>query len=117
MLTIEEGLQILPTFIFPDRLIQKAMGTYKIAHGTPFFEVNERDRDLATAIMWDAATGLTNGGASKKQIGNRSITTANLQVSQQDREAWANNAKRLRGKWGMEQAPDVMLIYDMTELW
>lgn len=114
---IEDYLQILPNYTFPDRIVQKAMLMYGIEPNTPAMDVPERERDLAEAQMWDSAAGLVNGGAMKKQIGNRSITTANLQTSQQDRSAWSARANALRAKWGVEQSADTLLLYDCTELW
>lgn len=117
-LLIEEYLQVLPNYTFPDRIVQKAMGAYEIAEHTPAFFIDERTRDLAEAIMWDAAAGIVNGGAQRKQIGSRSITTAALQTSQQDRSAWSARAKALRAKWGVDiSAVEVLQISDFTELW
>lgn len=115
---IEDYLQILPNYTFPDRIVQRALGAYNIEPKTPAFDVPERERDLAEAIMWDSAAGLVNGGAYKKQIGNRSVTTANLQTSQQDRSAWSARAAQLRAKWG-EDIPSVQVpvIKDYTGLW
>lgn len=117
-LTIEQYLQILPNYTFPEWTVQKAMGYYNIQPETPAFDVPERDRDLAEAMMWDSAAGLVNGGAYRKQIGDRSITTANLQTSQQDRAAWSARAAHLRAKWGEEVADnDIIQIRDYTALW
>lgn len=116
-MTIEEYLQILPNYTFPDRLIRRAMGKFSIPPGSPAFEIDERLRDLAEAEMWESAAGLVNGGAYKKKIGNRSITTASLQTSQQDRLAWMSNANSLRAKWGEQTVGDVRIIEDNTFLW
>lgn len=117
-LLIEDYLQVLPNYTFPDRIVQRALGAYDIPDHTPAFSVDERSRDLAEAIMWDAAAGIVNGGAYKKQIGDRSITTASLQTSQQDRSAWSARAKALRAKWGEESSTvEVREIYDCTQLW
>lgn len=117
-LLIEDYLQVLPNYSFPERMIQRALGFYNIEPGTPAFEVPERERDLAEAMMWDSAAGLVNGGAYRKQIGDRSITTANLQTSQQDRSAWSAKAAQLRAKWGEEvteaYAP---IIMDQSYFW
>jgi hypothetical protein len=117
MLSIDEYLQVLPNYTFPDRIIQRALGTYSIDSGTPAFMVPEKERDLAEAMMWDSAAGLVNGGAYKKTIEDRSITTANLQTSQQDRSAWSNRANALRAKWGVEVQEDVLLLKDLTTMW
>lgn len=114
---IEDYLQILPNYTFPERIVQRAMLSYGIEPGTPAFDVPERERDLAEAMMWDAAAGIVNGGAMKKQIGNRSITTANLQTSQQDRAAWSARAAQLRAKWGIDLSTEVLLINDYSSLW
>jgi hypothetical protein len=116
-LTIAKYLQVLPNYTFPENIVERALGTYELDANTPAFDVPERERDLAEAMMWDSAAGLVNGGAYKKQIGNRSITTANLQTSQQDRTAWSARAAALRAKWGVEQVEDVSLIKDYTNLW
>lgn len=114
---IEDYLQILPNYTFPDRIVEKAMLMYGIEPNTPAMDVPEKERDLAEAVMWDSAAGLVNGGAMKKQIGNRSITTANLQTSQHDRSAWSARANALRAKWGESPIVEPLLIYDCTELW
>lgn len=118
MLTIEEYLQVLPNYTFPERIILRAMETYDIEEHTPFRDVPEKERDLAEAIIWDAASGIVNGGAERKQIGNRSISSASIQVSQKDREAWAAKAKYLRAKWGVDAVTvEILQISDLTQLW
>lgn len=117
-LLIEDYLQILPNYTFPERMVQRALGFYGIEPGTPAFDVPERERDLAEAMMWDSAAGLVNGGAYRKQIGDRAITTANLQTSQQDRSAWSARAAQLRAKWGEEvTTTEFAEIRDYTSLW
>lgn len=117
-LLIEDYLQVLPNYTFPDRIVARALGFYNIEPGTPAFDVPERERDLAEAMMWDAASGIVNGGAYRKQIGDRSITTANLQTSQQDRSAWSAKAAFLRAKWNEVVAetriPEIM---DQSYYW
>ena len=117
MLTIEDYLQIVPNFTFPDRIVQRAMGYYNIEPKTPAFDIPEETRDLAEAMILDSAAGLVNGGAYKKQIGNRSVTTASLQISQQDRAAWSARAAQLRAKWGKDSPECVALIRDYSGLW
>ena len=117
-LLIEDYLQVLPNYTFPDRVVQKALGTYNIEPKTPAFDVPEKDRDLAEAIMWDLAAGLVNGGAYRKQIGDRAITTASVQTSQQDRSTWIARAAYLRAKWG--EKADVIhtpQVYDCSNYW
>ena len=117
-LLIEDYLQVLPNYTFPDRIVQKALGAYNIEPETPAFDVPERERDLAEAIMWDSAAGLVNGGGYRKQIGDRGVTTANVQTSQQDRLAWSSRASALRAKWGeVSKELHVPQIYDCSNLW
>lgn len=115
---IKDYLQVLPNYTFPERIVERALGAYGIEPDTPAFDVPERERDLMEATMWDSAAGIVNGGAQKKQIGDRSVTTASLQTSQQDRQAWTQKANSLRAKWG-EVPPtlDILEINDFTWLW
>lgn len=117
-LLIEDYLQVLPNYTFPDRIVARALVFYNIDPGTPVFDVPEKERDLAEAMMWDSAAGLVNGGAYRKQIGDRSITTANLQTSQQDRSTWSAKAAQLRAKWG-EEVTEVYapVIMDQSLFW
>ena len=104
-MTIEQYLQVIPNFVFPDNCIQKAMGLNGILPGSPAFSDAvgwERKRDLAEAYMWEQAVGLVSSMAgSKKQVGNRSISAAAIQCTAADRDNWRRNANALRIKWGV----------------
>lgn len=117
-LLIEDYLQVIDNHTFSENTILRALGSYGIEPGTPAFDVPERERDLATAMMYEAAGSLVNGGGFRKQIGDRSITTGNLQTSQQDRASFMAIANSLRAKWGIE-AVEVATpeISDQSYLW
>jgi len=121
-MTIEQYLQVLPNFTFPDTFIQKAMGLNGISAGSLAFSDAvgwERKRDLAEAMMWDYACGLVSSiSGGKKQIGNRAITYAAIQATSMDRANWTARANALRKKWGVTVTPsDAGKIRDASFLW
>lgn len=121
-MTIEQYLQVIPNFVFPDNCIQKAMGLNGISAGTLAFSDSvgwERKRDLAEAYMWEQAVGLVSAYAGgKKQVGNRSISSAAIQCTAADRDNWRKNANALRIKWGVEPIEmESSGIYDASFLW
>lgn len=121
-MTIEQYLQVLPNFTFPDTFIQKAMGLNGISAGSLAFSDAvgwERKRDLAEAMMWDYACGLVSSiSGGKKQIGNRAITYAAIQATSIDRANWTARANALRKKWGVTVTPsDAGKIRDASFLW
>jgi len=121
-MTIEQYLQVLPNFTFPDTFIQKAMGLNGISAGESAFQVTdgwEKKRDLAEAMMWDYACGLVSSiSGGKKQIGNRAITYAAIQATSMDRANWTARANALRKKWGVTVTPsDAGKIRDASFLW
>jgi hypothetical protein len=121
-MTIEQYLQVLPNFTFPDTFIQKAMGLNGISAGESAFQVTdgwEKKRDLAEAMMWDYACGLVSSiSGGKKQIGNRAITYAAIQATSIDRANWTARANALRKKWGVTVTPsDAGKIRDASFLW
>jgi len=121
-MTIEQYLQVLPNFTFPDTFIQKAMGLNGISAGESAFQVTdgwEKKRDLAEAMMWEFACGLVSSIAGgKKQIGNRAITYAAIQATSIDRANWTARANALKKKWGVAVTPsDAGKIRDASFLW
>lgn len=121
-MTIEQYLQVLPNFTFPDTFIQKAMGLNGISAGESAFQATdgwEKKRDLAEAMMWDYACGLVSSiSGGKKQIGNRAITYAAIQATSMDRANWTARANALRKKWGVTVTPsDAGKIRDASFLW
>lgn len=121
-MTIEQYLQIIPNFEFPEDFIKKAMGLNGISEGHAAFSDAvgwERRRDLAEAYMWEQALGLLSSmSGGKKQIGNRSISGAALQCTAADRDGWRRKANALRAKWGVEALPmEGGEIYDASFLW
>jgi hypothetical protein len=121
-MTIEQYLQVLPNFTFPDTFIQKAMGLNGISAGESAFQVTdgwEKKRDLAEAMMWDYACGLVSSiSGGKKQIGNRAITYAAIQATSMDRANWTARANALKKKWGVAVTPsDAGKIRDASFLW
>jgi hypothetical protein len=121
-MTIEQYLQVIPNFVFPDNCIQKAMGLNGISAGSLAFSDAvgwERKRDLAEAYMWEQAVGLVSSMAGgKKQVGNRSISAAAIQCTAADRDNWRRNANALRIKWGVDPM-DVEIggISDVSFFW
>ena len=115
-LTIDEYLQILPNYTFADRVILRVLGMYSIDSGTPYNSVEQKDRDLAEATMWETAAGLVSGGGEKKAFGDRSYTTMNIQATNVERDLWLAKAKSLRDIWGVSREYDNEII-DLTNLW
>ena len=114
--TIEKYLQVLDNYTFSDNTILRAMGT--IAPGTDISEISEEARDIAEAKMWDAACGILGGGGGSIKFGLQSKTDATIAVTHEMRQVWANNASRLRSKWGIAtDSDDTNTIYDVTGLW
>lgn len=124
MMTIEEYLNsLIANYTFSDAVIERAMGLYDIKSGESAFQPErgdewERKRDLASAVIYDTAASLVNGGGRKEQIGIASYTTMSVQTSLKDRAEFRNMAKSLRLKWG-EAQPEVSEngIYDASRLW
>ena len=115
-LTIDQYLQVLPNFTFESIYIEKALLKYGIESGVIASSVAERERDLAEAMMWEAAAGFISGGGSSVKIDNRSVSNSSFSASENDRTAWRSKAKSLRDKWG-EVTPIEGIIYDATNYW
>lgn len=108
-ITINDYLQILPNYEFPERNILVALGSQDIESGVNAFQYDAdgkepedwiRRRDLAEARMWDFAAGLANISGGTRKLESRSITDKGFQVSGDDRARWQAEADRLRSKWG-----------------
>ncbi|MBR4983182.1 MAG: hypothetical protein IKY94_11555 [Lachnospiraceae bacterium] len=118
MLLIEDYLQVFDNYVLSDRTIDRALLSYDIERGTPAFDVSERDRDLAEAMVIESALFSMRGGSYRKQIGDRSISTSDLKISDADRALWMNKVKMLRLKWGVATHDlNVSRIEDYTILW
>jgi hypothetical protein len=116
-LTIDQYLQAtLPNFTFDDVFIEKALLKYGVESGTLASAVGERERDLAEAMMWDAAAGFISGGGSSVKIDNRSVSSSSYSATDADRAAWRSKAEQLRAKWG-EVIKTEGDIYDASYLW
>ena len=117
-LLIEDYLQVIENLTFSDKTILRAIGSNGIEPGTSAFDVPERERDLAMAMMYEAAGSLVNGGGSRKQIGDRSISAGNIQTSKQDRASFMAIANSLRVKWGVKTVEATTPeISDQSLLW
>lgn len=116
-MTIETYLQVLDNYTFSQRTVQRAMEANHISAGTLVSNVPEKDLDLAEAAMWEAAASIVNGGSQRKQIGNRSITTASINSTKADRAMWMQKANALRAKWGLPAKEMSTEIQDFTPLW
>lgn len=123
-ITINQYLQILPNYEFPERNILVALGGQNIDSGVDAFQYDadgsepiewQRKRDLAEARMWDFAAGLANISGGTRKLESRSITDKGFQVSGDDRARWQAEADRLRAKWG--ESHEQSDIYDATLLW
>lgn len=118
-MTIDDYLQVLPNYTFPKRSIDRALSRNKIVSGSEAFPSNEtaewtKQRDLAEADMWEAASGLANISGGTKKLESRSITDKGFQISAADRLAWRAEADKIRSKYGGEIRPE---IYDATKYW
>ena len=111
-LTIEQYLQVLDNHTFSTTTIQRAVEINGIAAGSVALNVEERKRDLAEAMMWEAAAGLVNGGGGSVKFGIQSKTEGYITASEQTRELWLRKAESLRAKWGVSGDNDTDCIYD-----
>lgn len=119
-MTIEDGLQVIQGVTFSNTFIEKALLKYNITPGTPYFAVPVRERELAEALMYEfAANNLVNGGAYKKKIGDRSISTDGRHFTNEDRNRWLNMASSLRVRWGEKSnvISNRNIIRDYSKLW
>lgn len=125
-LLIEDYLQILPNYTFSDNIINRALGRYYIGRGEPAYlnDINGeepqdwvRRRELAEAMMCDAAANILSGGGERMQMGNRAYTSSAFQTGEGDRNYWRNRANALRKKWGEVLDDYDLQIEDMTGLW
>ncbi|WAX17119.1 hypothetical protein PF672P1_00061 [Parabacteroides phage PF672P1] len=125
-LLIEDYLQILPNYTFSDNIINRALGRYYIDRGEPAYlnDINGeepqdwvRRRELAEAMMCDAAANILSGGGERMQMGNRAYTSSSLQTGEGDRNYWRNRANALRKKWSEVLDDYDLQIEDMTGLW
>lgn len=122
-LTINEYLQVLPNYIFPETNILVALGGQNIESGAYAFQFDEngvepeewqRKRDFAKATMWEYAAGLANISGGGQKLEGRSFTGKGFQISGDDRLRWQEEADRLRNKWTGDTQTD---IYDATLNW
>ena len=69
--------------------------------------------------MWDFACTLSlSSTGTRKQIGNRSISTGTLTASARDKAEWSARAKLLRSRWGINTASaSTGKIRDKSFLW
>lgn len=125
-LLIEDYLQILPNYTFSDNIINRALGRYNIGRGEPAFlgdaEGNEPEdwvkrRELAEAMMCDAAANILSGGGERMQMGNRAYTSGSIQTAEGDRNYWRNRANSLRKKWDAPLEIHEIQIEDLTQIW
>lgn len=121
-LKIEQFLQILPNYTFPDSFIKRAMERNAIPSGSDAFSSAagwNKKRDLAEAMMWDFACTLsTSSSGARKQIGNRSYSPGSLQATAQDKAEWRSRAKLLRSRWGINTtSSSAGKIRDVSFLW
>lgn len=123
-ITINEYLQVLPNYEFPERNILVALGSQGIESGVDAFQYDNngeepigwiRRRDLAEARMWDFAAGLANISGGTRKLESRSITDKGFQVTGDDRARWQAEADRLRSKWG--DGDGLSDVYDATLYW
>ena len=113
-LTIEQYLQVLDNHTFSATTIQRAVEINGITAGSVALEVEEQKRDLAEAIIWEAAAGLVNGGGGSVKFGIQSKTEGSITASEQTRALWLRKAESLRAKWGVSGDDDTDCIYDAS---
>ena len=113
-MTIEQYLQVLDNHTFTSATIQRAIEVNEITAGSVALNVEERKRDLAEAMIWEAAAGLVNGGGGTVKFGIQSKTDGSITASEQTRLMWQRKAESLRAKWGISGNDDVDSIYDAS---
>ena len=77
-----------------------------------------RRRDYAEGTLYYMCIGVFSSTGEKKQIGNRSYTSASISISLSDKSTLLNKANELRMKWGYKvEGTDNTGIYNYSELW
>lgn len=123
-LTINDYLQVLPNYEFPERSILVALGNHGIESGVNAYQYDEngvepedwvRRKELARADMWEAASGLANISGGTRKLESRSITDKGFQVSGEDRASWRAEADRIRARYG--KSVKTTDIYNATFNW
>ena len=61
-----------------------------------------RRRDYAEGTLYYMCIGVFSSTGEKKQIGNRSYTSASISISLSDKSTLLNKANGLRMKWGIQ---------------
>lgn len=100
MLTIEQYLQGKFEFEFSALNMQSTLEGRGLLMGTIHTDVSEKDTDLALSDLYMILANVTNGGGSKIQKGNRSVTSKSYSFGITDRTNFRNEAIYLRNKWG-----------------
>lgn len=77
-----------------------------------------RRRDYAEGTLYYMCIGVFSSTGEKKQIGNRSYTSASISISLSDKSTLLNKANGLRMKWGYKvEETDNTGIHNYSELW
>ena len=122
--TINEYLQVLPNYEFPERNILVALESQGIESGVDAFKYDSdgeeplewvKKRDLAEARMYEFAAGLANISGGTRKLESRSVTDKGFQISGDDRAKWQAMADELKAKWG--DSDGMSDVYDATLYW
>lgn len=88
------------------------------AYPYPMTDDFMRRRDYAEGTLYYMCIGVFSSTGEKKQIGNRSYTSASISISLSDKSTLLNKANGLRQKWGYKvEGMDNTGIYNYSELW
>lgn len=112
--TIEQYLQVLDNYVFSANTILRAITMSGITACSVALDVEERNRDLAEAMMWETAASLVNGGGGSVKFGIQSKTKDTINASEETRASWLRKAESLRAKWGVSSDDDTDSIYDAS---
>jgi len=124
-MTIEEYLQATVglNFVFPEATILAAMLHWGIEPEETAFQPDRgeewtRKVELAQSDLWFALSTATSGGSETKTLGNRSYTKTGNSNTKLDRQAFRDEANRLREKWDEDLfADDQDIIFDANPYW
>lgn len=88
------------------------------AYPSPMTDDFMRRRDYAEGTLYYMSIGMFSSSGEKKQIGNRSYTSASISISLDDKSQLLNKANGLRTKWGYNvEETDNTGIMDNSKSW
>ena len=121
--TIEQYLRsLIPNMDFDENVILVAMSENGIEIGELSVQPDrgeewQRRKDLAAAMIYEAASGLINTSGETIKVGNRTFNASSVQTAEETRLSWLRKANQLRKKWGLAPLETTNRIYDASFMW